>query len=46
MDLTVLLYKNGYLPEWNEEVFEKVLVQAESFKENSTANYTYEATMF
>ncbi len=42
MDLTVLLYKNGYPPEWNEEVFEKVLVQAESFKENSDANYTYE----
>lgn len=45
MDLTVLLYKNGYPPEWNEEVFEKVLVQAESFKENADSNYTYETTM-
>lgn len=32
MDLTVLLYKNGYPPEWNEEVFEKVMEQAENFK--------------
>lgn len=32
MDLTVLLYKNGYPPEWDEEVFEKVLEQAENFK--------------
>ncbi len=32
MDLTVLLYKNGYPPEWDEEVFEKVLEQAEKFK--------------
>lgn len=31
-DLTVLLYKNGYPPEWDEEVFEKVLEQAENFK--------------
>lgn len=34
MDLTVLLYKNGYPPEWDEEVFEKVLEQAENFKKN------------
>ena len=34
MDLTVLLYKNGYPPEWDEEVFEKVLEQAENFKRN------------
>lgn len=32
MDLTVLLYENGYPPEWDEEVFEKVLEQAENFK--------------
>jgi type I restriction enzyme R subunit len=31
-DLTVLLYNNGYPPEWDEEVFEKVLEQAENFK--------------
>jgi hypothetical protein len=35
MDLTVLLYKNGYPPEWDEEVFEKVLEQAENFKKCS-----------
>lgn len=28
MDLTVLLYENGYPPEWDEEVFEKVMEQA------------------
>ncbi len=32
MDLTVLLYKNGYPPEWDEEVFDKVMEQAENFK--------------
>jgi type I restriction enzyme R subunit len=32
MDLTVLLYKNGYPPEWDEEVFEQVLEQTENFK--------------
>lgn len=32
MDLTILLYNNGYPPEWDEEVFEKVLEQAENFK--------------
>jgi type I restriction enzyme R subunit len=31
MELTVLLYKNGYPPEWNEEVFQQVLEQAENF---------------
>jgi type I restriction enzyme R subunit len=35
MDLTVLLYKNGYPPEWDDEVFEKVLEQAENFKKYS-----------
>ena len=37
MDLTVLLYQNGYPPEWDEEVFEKVLAQAENFKKNEKA---------
>lgn len=35
MELTVLLYKNGYPPEWDEEVFEKVMEQAENFKRYS-----------
>ena len=34
MDLTVLLHDNGYPPEWDEEVFKKVLDQAENFKSN------------
>lgn len=34
-DLTVLLYKNGYPPEWDEEIFEKVMEQAENFKKYS-----------
>lgn len=28
----ILLYQNGYPPEWDEEVFEKVMEQAENFK--------------
>ncbi|NMB95353.1 MAG: DUF3387 domain-containing protein, partial [Clostridiaceae bacterium] len=32
--LTVLLYKHGYPPEWDEEIFEKVMEQAENFKKN------------
>ena len=35
MDLTALLYRNGYPPEWDEEVFEKVMEQAENFKKNA-----------
>lgn len=35
MELTILLYKNGYPPEWDEEVFEKVMEQAENFKKYS-----------
>ena len=31
-DLTVLLYENGYPPEWDEEVFDRVMEQAENFK--------------
>lgn len=44
MDLTVLLYKNGYPPEWDEEVFEKVMEQAENFK--SQGSYEYAVTVF
>lgn len=44
MDLTVLLYKNGYPPEWDEEVFEKVMEQAENFK--SQGSYEYAVTAF
>lgn len=32
MELTMLLYKNGYPPEWDDEVFDKVMAQAENFK--------------
>lgn len=32
MELTILLYHSGYPPEWDEEVFEKVMEQAENFK--------------
>jgi type I restriction enzyme R subunit len=35
-DLTVLLYKNGYPPDWDEEVFEAVMEQAENFKKYSS----------
>lgn len=38
MELTVLLYNNGYPPEWNEEVFEKVMEQASNFKSNYSAS--------
>ena len=31
--LTYLIYKEGYPPEWDQEVFEKVLVQVESYKQ-------------
>lgn len=40
MDLTVLLYKNGYPPEWDEEVFEKVMEQAENFKKYADVSST------
>lgn len=39
MDLTVLLYNNGYPPEWDEEVFEKVMEQAENFKGQGSYEY-------
>ena len=31
-DLAVLLYKHGYPPEWDEEVFVKIMEQTENFK--------------
>lgn len=43
MDLTVLLYNNGYPPEWDEEVFEKVMEQAENFKGQGTYEYAVAA---
>ena len=33
--LIFLLYQNGYPPEWDEEIFEKVMAQAENFKKFS-----------
>lgn len=32
VDLVILLYENGYPPQWNEEVFNMVLEQAENYK--------------
>jgi len=37
MDLTKLLYKNGYPPEWDDEVFQQVLEQSENYKKHSCA---------
>ena len=34
--LTILIYKEGYPPEWDEEVFEKVLDQVENYKKGSS----------
>lgn len=34
MHLTILLYENGYPPQWNDDVFEQVLAQAENFKKS------------
>lgn len=33
-ELAVLIYQEGYPPEWDEEVFEKVLKQVENYKRN------------
>ena len=38
MDLTKLLYKNGYPPEWDDEVFQQVLEQSENYKRYSRAD--------
>ncbi|MCL2290723.1 MAG: HsdR family type I site-specific deoxyribonuclease [Bacteroidetes bacterium] len=35
LELTILLYQNGYPPDWNDEVFTQVLEQAENFKRYS-----------
>jgi len=32
--LGILLYKNGYPPTWNDEVFEKILEQVENYTSN------------
>jgi type I restriction enzyme R subunit len=37
MDLTKLLYENGYPPEWDDEVFQQVLEQSENYKKYSGA---------
>lgn len=39
MDLTVLLYKNGYTQERDEEVSEKVLEQTENLKAESNCSF-------
>jgi len=45
MDLTKLLYKNGYPPEWDDEVFEQVLEQSENYKKYSVVvEYEYPNT--
>lgn len=35
-DLVILLHKNGYPPQWNNDIFEQVLEQAENFKKSSS----------
>lgn len=39
--LTVLIYKEGYPPEWDDEVFKKVLDQVENYKKNGSPKLTY-----
>ena len=34
-DLAVMLYKHGYPPEWDEEVFNKIIEQTENFKKHN-----------
>ena len=34
-DLAVLLYKHGYPPEWDDEVFEKIMEQTTNFKSHN-----------
>ena len=36
-DLAVLLYKHGYPPEWDDEVFAKIMEQTENFKKYADA---------
>ena len=35
--LTMLIFKEGYPPEWDEEVFKKVLIQVENYKKNGSS---------
>ena len=37
MNLTILLYNSGYPPQWDEEVFNKIMEQAENFKKYNNA---------
>ena len=39
--LTVLIYKEGYPPEWDDEVFKKVLDQVENYKKNGTSKLKF-----
>ena len=39
--LTILIYKEGYPPEWDEEVFKKVLDQVENYKKNGTSKLKF-----
>ena len=39
--LTVLLYKEGYPPEWDDEVFKKVLNQVDNYKKNGAPKLKY-----
>ena len=39
--LTVLIYKEGYPPEWDDEVFKKVLDQVENYKKNGSSKLSY-----
>lgn len=33
-DLMMLLYKSGYPPVWNQEVFQKIMEQVDNYKYN------------
>ena len=33
----MLIFKEGYPPEWDEEVFKKVLIQVENYKKNGSS---------
>lgn len=35
-DILILLYENGYPPEWNQVVFDKVMAQVKNFKKYNT----------
>ncbi|MBN2795118.1 MAG: HsdR family type I site-specific deoxyribonuclease [Clostridia bacterium] len=46
MDLTVLLYKNGYPPEWDDEIFKRVMEQAENFKKHAAVEESDVSNIF